>query len=171
MTVCGATEQIFSVAYRCASCSSTTIQVLVKRDGLKLTLTGRSEFERLAIPDFIPEPQANFYRSAILAFRCNEILNGICLLRIFIEQFMKSEAPGTYETGDALCDAYKTTVSDAFKSIFPSMNEIYSALSHAIHEARTEAAVFEEQLAKIDNHFRGRSILAANGKLKPPENR
>jgi hypothetical protein len=61
------------------------------------------------------------------------VLAGLFLLRVFIEQFAKSKVNGDFASGDALLDAYPTPLPDDFKGRFPSLKNLYSGLSMAIH--------------------------------------
>src|SRR5260221_14079702 len=44
---------------------------LVRREGLKLTLVGRSQLPEIATPVFIPENLRKYYRNAIIADQTN----------------------------------------------------------------------------------------------------
>ena len=56
-------------------------------------------------------------------------------------------------TGDEMGAIYQDSLPNDFKSRFPSLLDIYNQLSSAMHEAKAEAALFEDCARKIAEHF------------------
>jgi hypothetical protein len=128
---------------------------------VKLTLSGRSVIEHIQVPQYVPKAVARFYSGAVIAYHCNKVLPGLFMLRTLIEQYMRLVlAPVTFETAEQLCDEYNTSLDVTFKSVFPSLQKIYSKLSDALHEAREDCGLFESQIKEIDKHFRARKTWA-----------
>ena len=61
--------QVFVVAYQCQSCRSEPLVFIVRREGLKLTLCGRSIIESLPVPKSLPKSVAKFYADAQIAHK------------------------------------------------------------------------------------------------------
>ena len=59
--------QFFLISFQCQNCKGTPLVFQVKREALKLSLVGRSQFPEVLVPDFIPYAQRKFYRNAIIA--------------------------------------------------------------------------------------------------------
>jgi hypothetical protein len=150
-------EQIFALCYQCQGCKEFRVSFMVTRVGLKLTLSGRSIIERVQVPTFIPKGVARYYSSAVIAYNWNEVLPALFMLRTLIEQHMRSTlAPAKYSDAPALCDAYNATLDDAFKGHYPSLPDIYSRLSEALHEAREDGELFVSQRTEIEKHLRAK---------------
>jgi len=149
-------QQIFALQYQCQACKKEPITFLVKKDGLKLTLTGRSPIEAVNIPKFVPKLIRKFYKGALVAFDSGAILPGIFMLRTMIEQHMRSAVNAGQQkmTGDELADAYAATLHPDFNRIYQSLKPIYSTLSEAIHAAIDDKPeLFDQERAKILSHF------------------
>src|SRR5712691_4788424 len=109
-------EQVFSVPYLCQGCKDFRLTFMVMRRDLRLTLTGRSEIEKIEVPTYIPKDVARHYSSAVLAYNCNQVLPSLFMLRTLIEQYMQSVlGRGKYKEADQLCSAYNATLDDRFK--------------------------------------------------------
>jgi hypothetical protein len=147
--------QVFALAYICQGCKEFELSFMVTRNGMKLTLSGRSVIERIQVPPYVTNALARFYSGAVIAHNCNQVLPGLFMLRTLVEQYMRAAlAPETFESADQLCGAYNASLDVSFKSRFPSLPEIYGKLSDALHEAREDSDLFESQLKEIEKHFR-----------------
>jgi hypothetical protein len=157
-----ATFQVLCLPLQCQGCKSDPILFMVTRKGLKLTLTGRSEFEEVKAPEYIPKAQRKYYSQARIAFNSGQILPALFMLRTLIEQFMRSVINDDAIRGDELCKKYNETLPEDFKRRFPSFAEIYGTLSDAIHRAAEDPPLFEEQLDRISRHFEAKSVFDKN---------
>jgi len=156
-------DQWYTLAYECQQCKGTPVRFLVRREGLKLRLVGRDPIEAVPAPKELPEPSSKFFGKAIMAHNTGQALAGIFFLRTFIEQFWRSvpsvqavikEKPRA--TGDEQGAAYQATLLAPVRDGFPSLRDIYGKLSAAMHDAKGDAALFEECRGKILHHFEGR---------------
>ncbi|MGA2787473.1 MAG: hypothetical protein ABSF60_08090 [Verrucomicrobiota bacterium] len=155
--------QIFSFAYQCQNCKEEPLVFLVKRDSLKLTLVGRSQFPEVSVPDFIPKDQRIFYRRAIIAEQTDFTLAAALYLRTLIEQRFYQVIPKAdieaikgNPTGDELADLYAKTLPKSFPSDFPSLKKAYSDLSEVLHRGKEDAEVsgtFIKVRICVDKHF------------------
>lgn len=160
------TVQVFSLPYQCQNCRCEPVIFLVRREGRKLSLVGRSQLEQVSTPNFVPKEVARFYRSAIVARNCNQVLGGIFLLRTLVEQHMrKSSGNDSIKlTGDELADRYSATLPSNFSGSFPSLKKIYSDLSVAMHSANEDGNVFDLQLRAIESHLDGLRVFRDRSK-------
>jgi hypothetical protein len=83
----GSTVQIFVFSFLCQSCKSVPEAFLVRRQRLKLTISGRSPIEPVDVPIVIRKPVKSFYSDAVVAHQSGQTLAGIFLLRTLIEQW------------------------------------------------------------------------------------
>jgi hypothetical protein len=136
---------------------------MVKRNGLKLTLTGRSEIEQVKAPTYIPEKQRKFYREAVIAYNCSKTLAGLFFLRTLIEQYMRLKIGAAADLrGDELGQKYNEILPDDFKSRFPSLPKSYSVLSEAIHQVREDDDLFERERHYICKHLEAKDVYDRN---------
>jgi hypothetical protein len=152
------TVQIFVLSYLCQSCKSIPEVFLIRREGTRLTLSGRSPIEHVDVPKTIPKSVEQFFSSAIVAHQSGQSLAGNFLLRTLIEQFAKTKALNPKTADDAI-DQYMDGLPDDFKTRFPSFRDIYSVLSSDIHSAIGSPEVFDESKAKIIKHFEARQLF------------
>ncbi|MGA3143760.1 MAG: hypothetical protein ABSF10_12190 [Verrucomicrobiota bacterium] len=160
----GSVIQIFSFPYQCQNCKEDPLVFLVKRDDLKLTLVGRSQFPEVSVPDFIPDAQRKFYRNAIIADQTSFTLAAALYLRTVIEQYFHSTIPEVEikaikgnPTGDELADLYAKTLPKNFPSNFPSLKKAYNDLSEIVHSGKENDEVkksFSAIRTAVDGHFR-----------------
>ena len=144
--------QVFVFHYQCQSCRGTPETFLIRRDGLKLTLCGRSPIEHVHVPDFIPKKQRRFYSDAIVAYQCKHTLEALFMLRTLVEQFACERSPG--ETlADRAIDAYMGRLPGDLSDRLPSLRKLYEDLSTAIHAARADVKLFEQVLKDLNAHF------------------
>jgi hypothetical protein len=155
----------YYLGYQCQQCKGQPIRFLIRREGLKLHLAGRYPIEVLPTPKVFPKGVSKYYSDALVAHHAGQTLAGLFLLRVFVEQFWRT-VPAVQElvarhkkaTGDEQGDAYQTTLSQDFKSHFPSLKDVYGKLSESIHTADANATLFEDSCAKIEEHFDARRL-------------
>jgi hypothetical protein len=155
--------QTFLLPYQCQNCKADPLAFLVKRDGLKLTLVGRSQFPEVLVPDFIPENQRKFYRNSVIASQTNFTLAAVLYLRTLIEQHFyqvvpkcEIEAIKGNPTGDELADLYATTLPKSFPGSFPSLKKAYNDLSEVLHRGNEDDDASKKFLSiknDVEKHF------------------
>lgn len=158
------TQQILVVQYQCQQCKGSPVTYMVRRVGQKITLVGRDPLEVVEVPPSIPKSQKKYYSNAVVAHHAGQTLSGIFMLRVFIEQFWHSLQPpsaatDTRTTGDEIGEAYNRTLPEDFKSRFPSLPDIYSKLSVAMHTANSDAELFTASINAIQEHFDARKLF------------
>jgi hypothetical protein len=147
------TRQMFVLQYVCQSCRGEPMVFLVRREGLKLTLAGRSPIEHVNVPREIPRQVANYYSGAVVAHQCGQTLAGNFLLRTLVEQWVRSFPPTAEMRAEAALDWYYSNLPEDFRQRFPSLRKIYEKLSLDIHAAGGDTKVFSEESARIVKHF------------------
>lgn len=154
------TTQTFAFPYLCQSCKRVPEVLLVRREGLTLTLCGRSPMEAVPVPADIPKPVRRFYSGAVVAYQSGQVLAGNFMLRTLIEQFARSVCHVQPEArADEVLDQYMATLPSDFKDRFRSMKELYGKLSADIHGGIGEAALFENSQRDIIEHFQARRLF------------
>ncbi len=154
----GTIVQVFVLSYVCQSCKSIPEVFLVRREGPKITLSGRSPIEHIEVPKSIPKVVGRFYSGAIVAHQSGQTLAGNFLLRTLLEQFANTKATDP-ESADEAIDQYMNTLTENFKASFPSFRELYSTLSEDIHSAKGSPEVFDDSIRKIIKHFDARKLF------------
>jgi hypothetical protein len=146
--------QIFHFPYECQSCRIEPVIYLVRRQGMKLTLCGRSQLQPIPIPKFITDDLHKYYRSAVIANRTGFTLAGILYLRVLIEQHMRkvTEIKGRYDLSE-LGESYGKTLPEDFRSRFPSLKKSCDDLSASIHAADDNVELFDKTLNDVERHF------------------
>lgn len=153
--------QIFALPFQCQNCEGEPVWFIVRREGLKLTLVGRSQFEQVVVPKYIPEGIDTFYSEALIAYQSKRTLAALFYLRTLIEQFIRITLSITERLrGDELCERYSATLEEDFKSRFGTLKKEYDDLSGCLHAAKEDDDVFKECLQRIELHFDGRQIFA-----------
>jgi hypothetical protein len=157
------TTQTYALSYECQGCKDTHEIFLVHREGMKLTISGRSPIEEIIIAPQIPKSHKKYMSDAILASNTGQILAGIFLLRTFIEQYVRSKntTPNTDDI-ELLFKDYAITLPDDFKSRFPSLKSIYDTLSVALHLANPSDEVYLKAKEGIEYHFEGKKTFRIN---------
>jgi hypothetical protein len=160
--------QVFSLPFQCQNCKKEArepLVFLIKRDRLKLTLVGRSQFPEVSIPDFIPKEQRKFYRNAIVVSQANFILAATMYLRTLIEQHFYQMIPKAdieaikkkgSPRGDELAELYAKTLPKGFPSDFPSLRKAYDDLSEVLHRGNEDdeaSKKFFSIKTDIEKHF------------------
>lgn len=154
------TYQIFILEYECQRCQKYQTIFMVRRDGLKLSLTGRSPMEIVLVPKTINNSKSKYFSDAIIANNSGQTLAGLFLLRVFIEQYVR-ETTNDKDSTDItiLLEGYMKLLPTDFKSKFPSLSKIYSDLSAAIHEANASTELFNTAKAELIKHFEARKTF------------
>lgn len=155
--------QLFTLAYQCQRCTGAPQAFFVRRNHWELYLDGRSPFEEVEIPAFIPRAERSFYRDAIVASHGGKTLAALFYLRTFIEQFARRQTsvPGRV-TGDELMAAYTATLPEKQRDQMPSLREWYEKLSETLHAAREDKDLLQRATNEIDRHFDFRRLFRIN---------
>jgi hypothetical protein len=151
-------SQNFIAGYLCQACKVMLQYFMIRRDGVKLMLVGRSPMEHVAVPDVIPKSQRKYYFGAIIAFQSGQILPALFMLRVFLEQFAASQTTDKTLRADAVLDAYMSSLPTPVREHFTSPREMYGRLSEAVHAAREDADLYNEVLEQIVEHFEARRL-------------
>jgi hypothetical protein len=125
LSISGQRVQAFVFSFLCQSCKSVPEVFLVRRQGLKLTHSGRSPIEHIDVPRVIPNSVKDYYSGAVVAHQSGQTLAGIFLLRTVIEQWARYCTPTAPREADKLLDAYMDTLPDDFKARFTSFRSLY----------------------------------------------
>jgi hypothetical protein len=156
----------FYLGYECQQCKGFGVRFLVRRQGFKLRLVGRDPIEVLPTPVVLPRIVSKYYSDAQIAHHAGQTLAGLFLLRTFVEQYWRTLQPVKdlisaipRATGDEQGDAYQKTLPDDFKARFPSLKDIYSQLSAAMHEANADGDLFRDSSARVVKHFEARKLF------------
>ncbi|MBE2287712.1 MAG: hypothetical protein IAE77_29915 [Prosthecobacter sp.] len=149
--------QVFSFSYQCQVCREEPNVFLVRRQGAKLTLVGRSIFEKISVPKFVPEALRSLFSEALVASMAGKFLPACLYLRLVIEHHMRASVDvarlPNKPTGDELADEYSKVLHSEFPRSLCSFKTIYSDLSQVIHEGREDADVFKKSVDGISLHF------------------
>jgi len=151
--------QVFLFAYQCQGCRSVPEVFMVRRSDLKITLSGRAPIEQIQVPPYIPKEERQYYSDAIIAHNSGQTLAGLFLLRTFIEQYIRNLYNRSELPVDQLIEQYMTSLPPDFKSRFPSLKEMYSQLSEAIHMAKAPAELFTSIIEKLNRYFDAKRIF------------
>lgn len=152
-------SQVFVLSFLCQSCKVIPEVFLVRREGNKLTLSGRSPIEHVELPHVIPKAIANFFSGAVVAHQSGQTLAGVFLLRVFLEQWVQSRAKKSDLKVDQAIDEYMEALPTDFKGRFPSFRTIYENLSVDIHGAKGSPELFEKTRQQIIEHFEARRLF------------
>jgi hypothetical protein len=128
---------------------------LVKRNGLDLTVEGRSPIEHIEIPNYIPNDERHWFRDGVIAFQTGKILAALFYLRTFVEQFArrKTNMKDQKKTGEEILSAYAETLPSNLRDTMPSLREWYDKLSEALHGAKEDPELFGAARERIEKHF------------------
>lgn len=156
-------NQLFFVAFQCQHCKGLPEGFLIRRDGWRFSLDGRSPMEHIQLPAYIPPDEANLFRDALIAWFTGKQLAAVFYLRSFIEQFARriTTMKGVRKTGDEIMEAYAQTLPLDKRPHLPSLKEWYDKLSEPLHTADEKAAEksFDEARVAIEKHFDIRRAL------------
>lgn len=150
--------QVFALEYECQRCKATRDVFLVRREGLKVSLSGRSPIEVLELPNSIPDEVREYYRGALLAHQSGQTLPGNFLLRTTIEQWARRCTESRAKDASEVIDEYAESLPNDFKERFPSFRQLYRDLSADIHGARGDGTLFERARGDIEKHFDARKL-------------
>ena len=151
--------QVFLFMYQCQACKSIPEAFLIKRNNLRLMLSGRTPMEVVKTKPFIPKGQRKFFSNAIIAFNSGQVLAGNFLLRTFVEQYVRSKGTDTESKDiDGIFKDYNNSLPDDFRQRFPSLKNIYDKLSDDIHGAIGSEIQFQEAKQDIETHFDAKRI-------------
>lgn len=155
--------QIFALPYQCQNCKCEPVFFLIRREALKLTVVGRSQFQEVLIPDYIPKEQRKYFRNAIVASQTGFTLASVLYLRSMVEQYFYQKIPQDQisgikgnPTGDELGDLYAKTLPENFPGNFPSLKKAYGDLSVVLHRGKEDdetLKIFFSVKADIEKHF------------------
>jgi len=81
------TNQVFFVGLQCQHCKGVPEAILIRREGWKFYLEGRSPMEHIDLPKYIPKAEGHLFRDASIASHAGKQLAAVFYLRCFIEQF------------------------------------------------------------------------------------
>jgi hypothetical protein len=163
--------QIFLVLLGCHSCTRAFTVFMFRRDGVRLSIAGRSPLENVEVPAFLPKDRTDrFFRDAIVAANSGKVLAGIFYLRTMIEQHARIVAgpalvstPGQIPRADDFLNAYMNSLDAGFRQRAPSLRSTYETLSAAIHEANESMEIFDAARRDIVLHF---DLLRLENELK-----
>lgn len=152
--------QVFSVPYLCQSCKKEPIVFQVRREGIKLTLVGRSNLYVPTISKAIPSEESEYLRGALIASTTGNLLPALFMLRVFVEQYMRRVAKVTGRIrGEDLADEYARYLPDGFPSSLRSLKNIYEAVSECLHGANPSRDIFDKCVKDVETHFDQLKIL------------
>lgn len=151
--------QIFVFSFLCQSCKCVPEVFLIRREGGKLTLGGRSPIEHVEVPRVIPKAIAQFFSGAVVAHQSGQTLAGVFLFRVLIEQWAQSQAQTGGLRANQVLDEYMDALPTDFKERFPSLRTLYEKLSVAIHKAEGPTDLFDEAQQQIIEHFEAQRLF------------
>jgi hypothetical protein len=154
----GDTVQVLALAFQCQSCKGAPEVFLIRRQGMKLILSGRTPIEHLDVPGVIPKTERHFFEGAVLAHQSGQTLAGLFLQRTLIEQHARRVVTNKAFTGGELLQAYTALLPPDFNSHFPSLSSLYDTLSIALHNANGDKALFSQITKDLVKHFDARRV-------------
>ncbi len=158
-------NQSWVFSYACAKCANP-LEFYLFRDGSNLKICGRFPIEVRDVCPEIPKDIREFISEASIAADTGNVLAGIFFLRVAVEQFFRSQAEvmklcvGARPSGDELGAAYNSLIPLSLKTGIPSLKELYSKLSDAIHGAKEDRLLFDSAHRDIIKHFKARALFA-----------
>lgn len=151
--------QVFVFSFQCQSCKNVPEVFLVRRQGLKLTQSGRAPIEHVEVHPAIPRSLHRWVRGALVAYQSGQTLAGIFLLRTLIEQWVREITQQPDSQVDRVLEAYMGLLSPDFKARFPSLSSLYGDLSDDLHRAIGSSDLFDSAKADIIKHFEARRVF------------
>ena len=154
----GSQKQLFFFSYLCQSCKRESVIYVVRREGKRLTIVGRSRFESVPIPKAMKKlPEARrFYRNAIIAFNTGRTLASLFYLRTLIEQYFRRVIAVDNDeriSGEDLAKSYRKLLDKEFPMKFDTLGNTYDSLSDALHAACDDEELYTSARANIEKHF------------------
>ena len=151
--------QLFALTYQCQACMGAPKAFLIRRQLWDLFLEGRSPIEQVEVPRFIPKPEFQLFRDALIAMQTGKILAALFYLRTFIEQFARRQTGISRKaTGDEIMEAYHKILPEALRDVMPSLRPWYDQLSESLHAARADVELFKRARVDIERHFDMRRV-------------
>ena len=146
--------QVFFIPYQCQNCKGEPVIFVVRREGTKLQIVGRSHPEQVDVPKTIPAEESRYYKDAVVAFDCGKILAALFYLRTMLEQYFRRVLNEHGRVpGEDLGDRYGQLLPDRFPRQFKSLRQVYEDLSIRLHAADEDANPFTASLEEIHRHF------------------
>ncbi len=152
------TTQVFLFTVLCQQCKEFPEAFLVRRCGLKGQLAGRAPMEEVAVPSVIPARIRRYFSQAVVAFNSGQVLPGLFMLRVLIEQYVQPYRPEASRCDEAI-EAYNRRLPNDFKDRFPSLTKLYTGLSAAIHTAAVGEGLFSATQEDLLTHFEARRLF------------
>lgn len=152
------TLQVFVISFQCQSCKPAPEVFLIRRRGMKLTISGRAPIEHVTVPSVLPKTLQRFYSGAVVAHQSGQTLAGLFLLRTLIEQWVRQPID-TELKADEVLDKYMLTLPNNFRQQFVSIRDLYGKISVDIHSATGCESLFDEASSKIVEHFEARRLF------------
>jgi hypothetical protein len=146
--------QILFFPYQCQNCKGAPIVFVIRREGIKLQIVGRSHFEEVNAPKTIPSEEVRYFKDAVIAFNCGKTLAALFYLRVFIEHYFRRvlHEKGRL-TGEDLGKRYAILLPDDFPRTFKALGTVYEEISLKLHAADEDDDQFKTSLADINRHF------------------
>jgi hypothetical protein len=152
--------QLFYLTFQCQRCLGKPEGFIVRRDGWKLSLHGRSPMEHVDVPKYIPKQERDHFRDALIAVHGGKTLAGLFYLRMFMELFARRATGETGRCyGDELMEAYYRILPPVHRDTLPNFKEWYGKLSEPMHTGKADEALFEEAREALDRHFDMRRLF------------
>jgi hypothetical protein len=152
--------RLFYLTFQCQRCLGKPEGFIVRREGWKLALHGRSPMEFVDVPKHIPKEERGHFRDALIAVHGGKALAGLFYLRTFIDQFARRVTGETgRRSGDELMEDYYKLLPAAHRDTMPNLKEWYGKLSEPIHTGKANEVLFEEAREAIDRHFDMRRLF------------
>jgi hypothetical protein len=146
--------QLFYLTFQYQRCLGKPEGFIVRRDGWKLSLHGRSPMEYVDVPKYIPKQERDHFRDALIAVHGGKPLAGLFYLRMFMELFARRATGETGRCyGDELMEAYYKILPPAHRDTLPNFKEWYGKLSEPMHTGEADEALFEEAREALNRHF------------------
>lgn len=151
-------HQVFTLSYLCQSCKAVPEVFLVQRIDAKLTLAGRSPMEQVEVSPTIHRAVSKYYSGAVIAFQSGQTLAALFLFRTLCEQWCRQFAVAE-EKADQAIEKYMISLPQDFKARFPSLRDLYSDLSVALHTADANDDLYERVRMGLREHFDARTLF------------
>jgi hypothetical protein len=152
------TLQVFAVGYVCQGCKSAPEFFMIRREGTKLSVVGRTPMAHVDVPPFIPASHRKLYVGAVIAYQARQVLPALFMLRTFIEQFANAQVNTPGLRADEILNRYMAALPAPVRDHFPSPRQTYARLSDAIHTAREDEPLYDQALKEINEHFDARRL-------------
>lgn len=150
-------DKTYVLSYQCQKCKQGMLVYLVRRQEFKFQLVGRNQIPSVPVPKSFPKEQHDYFNDAEMAYQTGSHLAAICLLRIALEQHLRTvtNSPGVC-TGDNLWKAYKQNLPKDFPyDRAGNLGSIYQKLSDIIHNpAQLNNSSYPSFREELDGFFK-----------------